>query len=376
VSPDGEPLAELEREDHLTESERIVERAVVFRPRSLLITLGVLLGVAAALEFLLLAQSGLTLIAIALFLALALNPAVAFFERRGLSRGMAVATVYVLALIVLALLGLVFVPPLVEQIGNFIDAVPDLVDRLTKGRGPLGFLESDYHVVEKARSLTAGKNSDGLTGAAGPAFDVLKGVATTVIGLIIIAFLTLFMLLEGPEWRARMTELIPHKNRPRVERIGSGIYGAVGGFVTGNLLASLLAGVFATVLLLVAGVPYAFPLGLFVVIVELIPYVGPLVVTILLGLVAFTVSFVAGVAVVVALLAYHMIEGHSLRPLIYGRALKLSPLAVLIAIVLGAEIAGILGTLVALPIAGSIQVIVSEFLGDRNQLAAQAAGDG
>jgi len=148
----------------------------------------------------------------------------------------------------------------------------------------------------------------------------------------------------------------------------------VSGFVTGNLLASLLAGIFSTIILFITGVPYALPLGLFVVIIELVPYIGPLVVTVLLTLVAFTVGVVTGVVVFVLLLVYHMIEGHSLRPLIYGRALKLSPLAVLIAIILGAEIAGILGTLVALPIAGSIQVILAEFLGDRSDPVAEPAG--
>lgn len=341
------------------------ERVVVFRPRSILAALGVLLGVVVAIGFVILAQSGLTLIAIALFLSLALNPAVEFFRRHGLGHGAAVAAVYVLALIVFALLGFVLIPPLVTEIGNFVDALPGLVADLTRGHGPLGFLERDYHVVERVEKATAGQGITRLTGEAAPVLGIVRGVAATLLGALIIAFLTLFMLLEGPEWRRRCMELVPERNQATIERIGSGIYRAVGGFVTGNLLASLLAGVVATVVMLVTGVPYAIPIGLFVAIIELVPYIGPAVATVLVSAAALTQGTATALVVLALLLTYHAIEGHSLRPLIYGRALKLSPLSVLIAILLGAELAGILGALAGIPIAGSIQVILAELLGRR-----------
>jgi len=252
------------------------------------------------------------------------------------------------------------VPPLVDQVTRFVHAMPGLVADMTKGHGPLGSLQRKYHVVERVRSATSGGGSPGLIGAAAPALSIVKGVAATAIGVVIIAFLTLFMLLEGPEWRRRLMELLPERNRGSVERIGAGIYKAVGGFVTGNLLASLLAGVVATIILLATGVPYAVSVGLFVVLIELVPYLGPLVATVVLTAVALTQSLTTAVIVLALILVYHMLEGHSLRPLIYGRAVKLSPLAVLIAIVLGTEVAGILGALAAIPVAGAVQVIVEE----------------
>jgi predicted PurR-regulated permease PerM len=294
---------------------------------------------------------------------------VEFFQRRGLGRGLAVAAVYLVAVIFFALLALVFVPPLVTQITHFVDALPGLVDDLTRGRGPLGFLERKYHVVEEVRKATSKPD------AATPALGVAKGVATTVGGLVIIAFLTLFMLLEGPEWRRRVVDLIPERHQPSAERIGAGVYRSVSGFVTGNLVASFLAGVVATIVLLIVGVPYAFPLGLFTAIIELIPYIGPAVVTFVLSLVALTVSLVSALVVFALMLLYHVVEGHSLRPLIYGRALKLSALAVLIAILLGVEVAGILGALMAIPVAGSIQVIVSELIDQRKSRQSATAGE-
>lgn len=338
------------------------ERVVALRPRSILVALGIVLGVAAALGFLVLAQSAVALVAVALFLALALNPAVEFFQRRGLQRGLAVAAVYAVAVVVLAVLAVVFITPLVTQVNHFVKALPGFVGDLTKGQGPLGFLERKYHVVEEVRKATMKQGGGGLSGAAMPALGVAKGVASGVGGLLIIAFLTLFMLLEGPEWRARILRLIPAPNRPRAERIGAGVYRSVGGFVTGNLFASFLAGVFATILLLIVGVPYAVPLGLFTLVIELIPYLGPALVTVLLGLVALTTGPIAGVVVFALMTLYHVVEGHSLRPLIYGRALKLSALAVLTAILVGTEVGGVLGALAAIPVAGSMQVIVDEIL--------------
>ncbi len=152
---------------------------------------------------------------IALFLALALNPAVESVQRRGLGRGSAVGVVYVLALAVLALLGSVFIPPLVDQISKLVNALPSLVDELTKGHGPLGFLERKYQVVERVRSATTGQNAGGVLGQAGSALAAVEGIAATVVGSIIIAFLTFFMLLEGPDWRRRCTELIPERNPRR-----------------------------------------------------------------------------------------------------------------------------------------------------------------
>lgn len=350
------------------------ERVVVFRPRSVLVVLGVLAAVAAALEFVLVARSGLVLIAVAGFLALALNPVVELFQRRGLKRHWAVAAVCLLALALLALLMLILIPPLVRQVSDLVQAAPDFVSKLNAGRGPAGFLERRYFVVERVRSATNGQGFATLGGAALSGLGVLKGVAASVVGVIIVAFLTLFMLLEGPAWRSRLIELVPEQSRPAAERIGSGIYKVVGGFVTGNLLASLLAGVVATTLLLAARVPYALPLGLFVVLIELVPYIGPVVVTGLLSTVALSQGLAPGLVVFGVLLAYHLVEGHTLRPMIYGRALKLSALAVLVAIVLGTEVAGILGALAAIPVAGAVQVILSEVLRQRGERSAAATG--
>lgn len=344
-----------------------IDRVVSFRPRSVLVVLGVLMAVAAVIAFALRTSAGLTLIAIALFLSLALNPAVEFFQRQGLRRFWAVIAVFTAALGVLAVLVLVFIPPMVTQVTNLVQAVPGFVNTLSEGNGPAGVLERRYQVVERIQAATSGGKFTTWTNAALSGLDVIRRVATSFVGAILIAFITLFMLMEGPAWRLRLTALLPDSSRATMQRVGSGVYKSVGGFVTGNLLASLVSGVVCVILLLLTGVPYALPLGLFVVLINLIPYIGPTVVTVLLTLVALTQGPVRAGIVFGVLLAYHVIEGHTLRPLIYGRALKLSPLAVLISIVLGTELAGILGALAAIPVAGAIQVIVRELLSRRTE---------
>lgn len=342
------------------------ERVVSFRPRSILVVLGVLMAVLVAIGFVRLTSSGLTLIAVAVFLSLALNPGVEFFQRHGLKRHWAVFAVYLAALAVLAMLVLVFIPPMVAQVTNLVQAVPTFLQKLSQGAGPAGVLERRFQLVERLQAATSSQGVTSWLSAALSGLDVLKRVATSFVGTIIIAFMTLFMLLEGPAWRRRITALLPDSNRESIQRIGSGVYKSVGGFVTGNLLASLAAGLVAIVLLLVTKIPYALPLALFVVVVELIPYIGPTVVTVLLPAVAFATHGPVQAAVVFGvLLAYHLIEGHTLRPLIYGRALRLSPLAVLIAIVLGTELGGVLGALAAIPVAGAIQVTVKELVHQR-----------
>ena len=219
-----------------------IDRIVSFRPRSILAVIGVLMAVAAAIGFAILTSSGLTLIGIAIFLALALNPAVEFFERHGFKRGWAVVSVYILAIAVLAVLVLVFIPPMVAQVSNLINAVPGFITKLSQGNGPFGILERRFQVVERVQAGTSGQSFASWTSAALSGLEVVRRVATSFVGTVLIAFLTLFMLLEGPDWRRRINSLIPENSRGSIERVGSGVYRAVGGFVAGNLLASLVSG--------------------------------------------------------------------------------------------------------------------------------------
>ena len=339
------------------------ERVVAFRPRTVLVVLGVALVFALTLALVYLAWRVITWILIAIFLAAALNPAVERFQRRGLGRGLASGVVFVLALAAIALFGLLLIPPLVEQVRKFIDAVPDIVNDITAGRGPLGFLEEDYGITERVRDAVEERGAGGVLGATAPALAIAQGVVTAVVGTVTIAFLTLFMLLEGRQLVDRLLALLNEGPRERWRRVGGEIYRTIGGYVTGNLAISLIAGVVTTVVLFALGSDYAVALGLVVALFDLIPLAGATIAAAVVSLVVFVeLGWVRGVIVVVFFVLYQQLENHVLQPVIYGRTVQLSPLIVLVSVLIGAELAGVLGALAAIPTAGSLQAIGREAL--------------
>jgi predicted PurR-regulated permease PerM len=346
------------------------ERLVRFRARTVLLVVGILVAAAAVLKVVLVSRHVLAWIFIALFLALALNPAVDRLERRlGGRRGLATATVMLVTIVALAGLGALFIPTLVDQVSGFAGKVPDYLHDLTKGRGRLGFLQTKYHLVDKARDALQHGGAKRLFGLTGTAVAITKGVITFIVATVTIVFMTFFMLLEGPRWVERFFGLLRPESQPRWRAVGRDIYRTVGGYVTGNLLISVIAGVSTAVVLLIMGVPYSVALGLIVGILDLIPLAGATIAAIIVGLVAFIHSIPAGIVVVVFFILYQQIENHVLQPLVYGRTVQLSPLVVLISVLIGAELAGVLGALGAIPVAGALQVLLVDYLKHRRGAA-------
>jgi predicted PurR-regulated permease PerM len=342
------------------------ERPVSFRPRAVLIVLLVVLAAAVLLQVLWVTRDVLIWTLIAIFLAMALNPAVDFLVARGVRRrGLAVGIVYVGTLLLIAAISATFVPTLIREVNDFADAVPGYLDDLTSGKGRLGFLEREYHIVERVRDAIESSGVGGVLGLSSTALSVTKSVVNAVVAIVTIAFLTLFMLLEGPSWVERFYSLLPETSQPRWRKVGSDIYRTVGGYVSGNLLISLIAGTISTCVLLVLGVPYAVALGLVVGILDLIPLAGATIAAVVVSTVGFLHSVTAGIVLIAFFLVYQQLENHVLQPLVYGRTVRLSPLVVLVAVLMGAELAGVIGALGAIPIAGSIQVIFLDWLEQR-----------
>ncbi len=248
---------------------------------------------------------------------------------------------------------------------DFVDAVPGYVEDLTAGRGPLGFLEREYQITERVREAIAEGGASGLLGISGTALAVTKGVITAVIATVTIAFLTLFMLLEGPTWVERLYGLLPAEQQPRWRRIGYDIYRTIGGYVTGNLAISLIAGIVSTAVLLALGVPYAVALGLSSRSSIWSRSPARRSPPILVTTVAFLDSSTSGIIVLIFFVVYQQLENHVLQPVVYGRTVQLSPLAVLIAVLIGAQLAGVVGALAAIPVAGAVQVLLVEWLAHR-----------
>jgi predicted PurR-regulated permease PerM len=338
-------------------------RVVTVRPSTVLSVLGITALVVAVFLLVFLAWHVLTWILIAMFLAAALNPAVVALERRGMRRGTAASLVFALALLLLAAIGFLVIPPLVVQVREFVEAVPDFIDDITAGRGPLGFLQDDYQLVDRIREAIDRGGAAGVLGLSAGLIDVVRSVITAVVGLLAIIFLTYFMLLEGPRTVERVLSLLPGGTRLRYERVGTHIYRTISGYVTGNLLISLIAGVTSAAVLFAVGSEYAIALGLLVAILDLIPLAGATLAAIFVSTVILIETDWLRFGIIVAFfVAYQQLENHMLQPLVYGRTVQLSPLAVLCAVLIGAELAGILGALLAIPVAGSLLAIGREVL--------------
>jgi predicted PurR-regulated permease PerM len=350
------------------------ERLVDLRTRTILRVLGVVIAVAVVLEVVWISRQVISWLLISLFLTLALDPLVSWIERRAhVKRSAAIGIAYLIVTLAIVAIGWTFVPKLVDEVNGFVQALPGYVHDLTHGRGRLGFLERKYHVVEKVRAEVQKGGASRILGISGTALAVTRSVITIIAATVTIVFLTFFMLLEGRAWVERFYAVLPEHSQPRWRRVGNDIYRTVGGYVTGNLLISLIAGISITIVLLALGVPFAVALGLLVAVLDLIPLAGATVAGIIVVGVSFLHSVPAGIIVAVFFIVYQQLENHFLQPVIYGRTVQLSPLVVLMAVLIGAALAGILGALVAIPVAGTIQVLLRDQLAHRGVVAVQTA---
>jgi predicted PurR-regulated permease PerM len=272
---------------------------------------------------------------------------------------------FLLALGAIVGLSALFIPTLVDEANGFVRAFPDYVRDITEGRGELGRLAERYDLVERLQAGVEEGGASRVLGLSSTALALTKSIVTLIVAVVTIAFMTFFMLLEGPQWLERLYSVLPDDSRDRWRGVGDKIYKTVGGYVTGNLFISFIAGTATTVLLLILGVPYAFALGLLVAILDLIPLAGATLAAIIVSSVAFLDGTLNGIIVLVFFVLYQQLENHVLQPLVYSRTVQMSPLAILISVLIGAELAGVVGALAAIPVAGTLQVLVLAGLEER-----------
>jgi predicted PurR-regulated permease PerM len=294
---------------------------------------------------------------VAVVLAMAAEPLVQVFERRGLRRGAAVGISFALVALILVAFAYLLLAPIAHETRHFIHDEPRLLRELKQGQGQFGFLEERFHVVERTQSAIGSRPATEITG---PVVDVAGSAVRTGGAIFFIAFLTLFVQLGGRQWFDSLVGLAPEESQVRLRRAGSGISGAVGGYVSGNLLISVICGAFTTMVLLATSVPYAVPLGLIVAIFDLIPMIGATLGTVLVAAVALTRGIPTTAVVVAAMWLYQKVENHWLQQLVYHRTVKLSPLAVSVSIAAGAELGGVVGALLGIPFAGALKVVSRE----------------
>ena len=330
--------------------------------RTILATIGLVLLTALALLLLSKIQQVLVWIVVAVFFTIALYPVTSWVERK-VTRGRRLpATLLVFLVLVLVLAGLLtaFAVPLATEGAAFATQLPQLITDARSGQGTVGRLLERTHAlawVQSHQSQIAGFAS-GLTGSAS---GVLSSVATGIAGVVTVFVLALLMVLEGPKVVSGLLGLIEDgESRERVRAVSADCARSITGYISGNLLISIICGVLTYITLKVTGVPFAGLIALFVGLADLIPLIGATLGAVVALIAAAVHSITALVVVAIFFVLYQQLENHVLQPVILSRTVKLNPLAVLVAILVGVELAGILGALLAIPVAGIVQVIIRD----------------
>ncbi|MGH3203679.1 MAG: AI-2E family transporter [Streptosporangiaceae bacterium] len=308
------------------------------------------------------------LIVVAGFVALLLNPIVVLLQRRIPRRGLAVTIVTLGALAVFAVLAYEFGNPLVNGITDLAGKLPGYVTSAEHGTGWIGHLATKYHVQSWVQK-NAPKLVTYAESLSKPVLTVGKGAISLVIELFTIFVLVLLLQLEAPKMRKWILGQMRPERAATLTRIGSEVSRSVTGYMLGNFLTSLIAGTVVFVTLLIVGVPFPLLWGLWVALVDFLPLIGGALAGIPTVLFAFfSQGLTAGVVTLVVFLIYTQVENHILNPVIMSRTVKINPLLVLMSVLVGAELGSLVGglfggfvaALLAIPIAGALQVLVRE----------------
>jgi len=306
------------------------------------------------------------LVVIAAFFATILNPMVDILTRLKMRRGVATSIVFLLGVASFTGMIYTFVRPVYDAGQSFARDIPGFVERAKNGEGRVGELIKRYNIDEKVAE-NAPKLQDALKNAGGPAVRTAQRAASGLLALLTILVLSFLMLLEAPDIIGAFLGLLSPQHALQVRRIGADVAGAVTGYMAGNLVISLIAGLVTWVFLIIVHVPFAGVLGLWVGFADLLPLVGATIGAIPTIAIAFLHSTSSGIAVLIMYIVYQQIENHLLQPVVMSRTVKLNPLGVLLSALVGVELAGIVGALLAIPTAGAIQVVIRDLWDERMQ---------
>jgi predicted PurR-regulated permease PerM len=250
------------------------------------------------------------------------------------------------------------ISPLITQGNQLLKNAPHIIDTITNN-STFHNLNNRFHVLDKVKQ-TINNVPTVLAGNQGAVLGTLGSIFGTLSEVALIMIMSLFILVEGPQLWAKFTSAIGSKRAKSANRIATEVSSGIGGFVTGNLLISVIAAAVSLITLLLLHVPYAMALAALVAVFDLIPLIGAGLATIILGLVALTQGVWIAIIVIAVMMAYQFVEGHFIQPVIYSRTVKLSQLTILIASIMGAELGGILGILLAIPAASIVSIFLTE----------------
>lgn len=319
-------------------------------------------------------RSVLVLLFIAIFLAVALGPAVDFFQRRRLGRGASILVVYLLLMAGVVGVGLLVVPPIVEQVELLSEDIPGYLADLRENER---FREYDdrYEITEKLEEQAEGL-PDRLGDAAGALQSITVGVFSTLVQLVTVLTMTFFLLLEGRGIATFLMRLRGPDKQGQYEAIAANIYKSTAGYVAGALIIASTNGLCSYIVMTILGVPFAVPLAVLMAFLGLIPLVGATLGGMVIAIVTAFNDFPTDTLIWAGyFIVYQQLENNVLQPLVYKRTVNVSPLLVIISILVGTSLLGVLGALVAIPVAAALQIVVKDvWRAERHDMAPLVAG--
>lgn len=334
----------------------------------------------------------LLIIVVAFFLALALNPSVSALSRRlpGKSRILATLIAYVLILGLIGSFIYVAVPPTIEQTMNFVHNLPEYINNLREQQGLVATVFNDfivrYQLQDELAKVVEGVQTQALNAAGGIGGTVVAGVSSFFAGLVTVLtllVLTFLMLVEGPDWQRRFFNLIPDKiASERYEKLSRKMYGVVSSYVNGQLVVALIAATLGLIALFVLTQIFQLPLGLIlplvgvIFITDMIPVIGATIGATIVIIVLLFSNPAAALAFLVYFLIYQQVENNFIQPVVQAKTVALSALSILIAVILGISLLGIVGGILAIPIAACIRLLIIDYIEHRNsrRLPVKAVG--
>ncbi|MGI9081580.1 MAG: AI-2E family transporter [Thermoleophilaceae bacterium] len=326
----------------------------------------VAIGIALYLVYLLRRPIGWLLVAT--FLAVALSGPVNFLDRR-MRRGFSITLVYLGMVAVPFAFGALIVPPLVEEGNNLADNAPQYardITRFVNDNQTLRNINNDYDVTRTLQDESE-KLPAKLGGAASTLRDVGFGIVNSIFALVTILILTAFMLGSGRRWIDAGLRFLPEDRAERIDRVLGRAAKAVGNYVAGALAQASVAGLLSYIVLSILGVPFAAPLAVIVFFLDLIPLIGATIGAVIVAVVTLFSDFpTATIVWVIFSIVYQQVENNLIQPQIQKRAVNINPFLVVVAVLFGAALLGVLGALVAVPVAASLQIAIREYAEYRN----------
>jgi predicted PurR-regulated permease PerM len=301
------------------------------------------------------------LIIISLFLAAGLNPAVLFFQNRGLKRGASVGAVMGLVLLFVATFIAIAAPPLIDQGNQLVNNAPQLVKDLNNNAF-INDLNNRYGVIDSLQTRVDSVIKDGQFAitAFGGVIGVGKAVVSGLVSTFTILVLTLYFLAALPQVVQISLRFVPATRRDRVSKLSNAIIARVGSFVGGQGIIAILAALFILIMGLIIGMPYTAPLAMVVLVCGFIPLVGHFIGMSIVTVVSLTDSLTTAAIALGAYILYVQIENYVITPRIMRKSLAIPGLVTIIAALLGASLLGLVGGLLAVPIAAAVLLILDE----------------